>query len=79
MSELNYIQRLTKYKDGRMEFDVDGNYSCFDDVEWIIKRLEQQNKELINILKSIAKMKENDENELNRITKEIIDTIEKYK
>lgn len=79
MSEVNDIQRLTKYKDGRMEFDVDGNYCCFDDVEWIIKRLEQQKAELINILKSIAKMKENDENELNRITKEIIDTIEKYK
>ena len=43
------------------------------------EELEQQKAELIDILKSIAKMKENDESELNRITKEIIDTIEKYK
>ena len=44
-----------------------------------ITELEQQKAKLINILKSIAKMKENDENELSRITKEIIDILEKYK
>ena len=44
-----------------------------------VTELEQQKAELINILKSIAKMKENDENELSRIAKEIIDILEKYK
>lgn len=46
MSKVNDIQRLTKYKDGRMEFDLDGSYCCFDDVEQIIKELEQQITEL---------------------------------
>ena len=50
-----------------------------EELENRIEELEQQKAELINILKSIAKMKENDENELSRITKEIIDIIEKYK
>ena len=52
-----------------------GDYVTYNDY----KELEQQKAELINILKSIAKMKENDENELSRITKEIIDILEKYK
>ena len=48
-------------------------------LETRIEELEQQKADLINILKSIAKMKENDENELSRIAKEIIDILEKYK
>lgn len=62
------------------EYDCIGITSEYlDSLKNKINELEQQKAELINILKSIAKMKENDENELNRITKEIIDTIEKYK
>ena len=62
------------------EYDCVGVTSEYlDSLKNKIAELEQQKTELINILKSIAKMKENDENELNRITKEIIDTIEKYK
>jgi len=53
--------------------------SVMKQADLYVNELEQQKAELIDILKSIAKMKENDENELNRITKEIIDTIEKYK
>ena len=62
------------------EYDCVGVTSEYlDSLKNKIAELEQQKTELINILKSIAKMKENDENELNRITKEIIDTIKKYK
>ena len=76
MSEVKRYD-LCKYQNGyaEMESSVDGEWVDYTDYI----KVEQQKAELINILKSIAKMKENDENELNRITKEIIDTIEKYK
>ena len=61
-----------------MSCNID-NCKLISDRDELIEELEQQKADLINILKSIAKMKENDENELSRIAKEIIDILEKYK
>ena len=79
MSEVKRYTIVECYNDeefwAKMKEVKHGDYVLYSDYT----ELEQQKAELINILKSIAKMKENDENELSRITKEIIDILEKYK
>lgn len=93
MSEVNGVSEQIKILFNEKTQDIKELLDCVKKCIEIIKELkreneylktmndglEQQKEELINILKSIAKMKENDENELSRITKEIIDILEKYK
>ena len=45
MSKINLIQRLTKYSDGSMDYDNDGDYCRYDEVEEIILELEDELKE----------------------------------